>query len=138
MRSLFGVAILCAIVSSCSAPQNVVTTASGLMYVDEAIGTGPIPQAGQTLTVNCVGKLTDSTIFYSTYDAKFGRVGSFDFKLGGGQMIKGFDEGVATMHAGGTRKLIIPYPLAYGENGRPPAVPPKATLVFEVELLGIR
>src|ERR1043165_4508505 len=135
LRYAFFLLVLCA---SCSASQKIVSTPSGLQYVDEVIGDGPIPQQGQTLKVNCIGKLTDSTIFYSTFDPKFGTVGPFEFKLGAGQVIKGWEEGLATMHAGGRRKLIIPYQLAYGEQGRPPVIPPKSTLVFDVELMGIR
>jgi peptidylprolyl isomerase len=111
-----------------------VTTASGLRYTDEVEGTGPVPQVGQTVSVHYTGTLMDGTKFDSSRD----RNKPLEFVVGGGQMIKGFDEGVRSMKVGGKRKLIIPPRIGYGAVGRPPTIPPNATLIFDVELLSIK
>ncbi|MFI5263718.1 MAG: FKBP-type peptidyl-prolyl cis-trans isomerase [Candidatus Kapaibacterium sp.] len=116
--------------------EKVITTPSGLQYVDYKIGDGAMPTSGQTVTVNCVGRLTDSTIFWSTLDPKFGTVQPLTSPLG--NLIGGWKEGLLTMKVGGKRKLIIPPALGYGEQGRPPVIPGNATLVFEIELLGVK
>ena len=107
----------------------------GLKYYDIVVGTGPSPKPGQTVSVRYTGTLLDGTKFDSSYDR--GQA-PFDFNLGAGQVIPGWDEGVATMKAGGKRRLIIPSTLAYGANPPTPAIPPNATLVFDVELVGAK
>jgi len=101
---------------------------------DLVVGTGKEAKAGDRVTVHYVGTLTDGKKF----DASRDHGKPFDFQLGSGNVIKGWDQGVAGMKVGGKRKLTIPYDLAYGERGMPPAIPPRATLLFEVELLGIK
>lgn len=96
-------------------------------------GTGPAPKKGDTVKVHYTGWLTDGSKFDSSVD----RNDPFSFVLGTGQVIQGWDRGVATMRVGDKVKLTIPHELAYGEHGYPGAIPPKATLIFEVELLGI-
>ena len=110
------------------------TMADGLMIEDLKVGDGPQPTTGQMVTVHYTGWLTDGTKFDSSVD----RGKPFQFVLGKGQVIRGWDEGVATMHVGGKRKLTIPPALGYGSRGAGGVIPPDATLVFEVELLGVR
>jgi FKBP-type peptidyl-prolyl cis-trans isomerase len=106
----------------------------GLQYWDIKVGTGPTAEKGQTVKVHYTGWLTSGKKFDSSVDA--GR--PFSFRLGGGQVIKGWDEGVAGMKVGGQRQLRIPPDMAYGPNGYPPVIPPNSTLIFDVELLGVQ
>ncbi len=114
--------------------DNTVTTRSGLKFQDLVVGEGASPQAGQTVVVHYTGWLTDGNKFDSSVD----RGQPFKFVLGAGQVIKGWDEGVATMKIGGKRKLTVPPQLGYGQRGFPGAIPPAATLIFDVELLGVQ
>jgi peptidylprolyl isomerase len=111
----------------------VVQTASGLGYVDLVDGQGARPAAGDSVSVHYTGWLKDGTKFDSSLD----RGQPFEFAIGRGRVIRGWDEGVASMKVGGKRKLIIPAHLGYGERGAGGLIPPGATLIFEVELLGV-
>lgn len=109
-------------------------TASGLQYEELRVGTGGRPASGQVVVVHYTGWLADGT----KIDSSIERNQPFEFKLGSGMVIKGFDEGIASMRLHGKRKLIIPPELGYGERGAGSVVPASSTLVFEVELLEIR
>jgi FKBP-type peptidyl-prolyl cis-trans isomerase FkpA len=113
--------------ASAAAPKDIVIE-------DVKVGTGPAAKAGDEVSVHYTGTLTDGEKFDSSLD----RDEPFDFKLGAGMVIKGWDQGVAGMKKGGKRKLTIPPELGYGKQGAPPKIPPDATLVFEVELLAIK
>ena len=112
-------------------PETV--TASGLKYVDLVVGDGPSPQIGQTVTVNYIGTLENGKKFDSSAD--HGQ--PYQFRIGRGEVIKGWDEGLLTMKVGGKRKLIVPPNLGYGPASRP-KIPANSTLLFDVELLDIK
>jgi FKBP-type peptidyl-prolyl cis-trans isomerase len=106
-------------------------TDSGLKFDDTTLGEGDVASKGQTVSVHYTGWLENGTKFDSSKD----RDEPFEFKLGAGQVIRGWDEGVAGMKVGGVRRLTIPPQLGYGDRGAGGVIPPKATLIFEVELL---
>ncbi|MEM6500443.1 MAG: FKBP-type peptidyl-prolyl cis-trans isomerase [Cyanobacteria bacterium P01_C01_bin.89] len=116
-----------------NANPNEVITATGLRYEDEVVGTGASPKEGQMVTVHYTGYLTDGSKFDSSRD----RNRPFQFTIGRRQVIAGWDEGVMSMRVGGKRKLTIPPELGYGDRGAGGVIPPKATLIFDVELLSI-
>jgi FKBP-type peptidyl-prolyl cis-trans isomerase len=105
-----------------------------LQMEDLKVGTGPEAKSGHNVSVHYVGTLVDGKKFDSSRD----RDDPFEFKLGAGMVIKGWDQGVAGMKVGGLRKLTIPAELGYGSRGYPPVIPANATLIFEVELLAVR
>lgn len=110
------------------------TLPSGLKYEDLKVGDGPVAENGSTVTVHYTGWLRDNTKFDSSLD----RGQPFSFVVGSGQVIRGWDEGVAGMKVGGRRRLTIPPELGYGERGAAGVIPPNATLLFEVELLQVQ
>jgi FKBP-type peptidyl-prolyl cis-trans isomerase len=114
-------------------PAPWITTGTGLKYQDMVVGAGPQPKPGDDILVNYTGRFLNGKIF----DSSVGRA-PFELHLGQGQVIKGWDEGLATMHVGGKRKLTIPPNLAYGAAGYPGVIPPNSTLTFDVELLKIK
>jgi FKBP-type peptidyl-prolyl cis-trans isomerase FkpA len=147
MRFFLLAVALAAFVSACgnSASQSTtqpasassakeVTMQDGLKYTDDQVGTGAVAQAGKTVVVHYTGWLLDGTKFDSSKD----RNQPFSFPLGSGQVIKGWDEGVAGMKVGGKRTLVIPPELGYGARGAGGVIPPNATLKFEVELLDVK
>ncbi len=109
-------------------------TKSGLEYVETKAGGGPQAKAGDTVRVHYTGKFQDGKVF----DSSVSRGDPLEFKLGAGRVIKGWDEGIGLMNVGGTATLTIPPQLAYGERGAGGVIPPNATLVFDVELVGIK
>ncbi len=114
------------------------TTPSGLQIAEITIGTGATPKPGQICVMHYTGWLYDNGAKGKKFDSSVDRGQPFEFKIAAGQVIKGWDEGVATMKAGGKRTLIIPPSLGYGARGAGGVIPPNATLIFEVELLGVK
>ena len=117
---------------------DLITMSSGVQYRDEVVGTGPQPVSGQTVSVHYTGWLDDGGKPGRKFDSSRDRGQPFSFTIGQGQVIAGWDQGVATMHVGGKRTLIIPPALGYGNRGAGGVIPPGATLIFDVELLGVR
>jgi peptidylprolyl isomerase len=118
--------------------QPVTTTPSGLQIIDTKPGTGASPKTGQTCVMHYTGWLYENGAKGKKFDSSVDRGAPFEFKIGVGQVIRGWDEGVATMKVGGKRTLIIPPALGYGAQGAGSAIPPNATLIFDVELLAIK
>ena len=117
--------------------SNSITTASGLQYTDTETGTGALAAAGQDVSVHYTGWLLNDGVQGAKFDSSKDRGDPFNFNLGAGMVIKGWDEGVAGMQVGGKRTLIIPAALGYGARGAGGVIPPNATLKFDVELLGV-
>lgn len=114
------------------------TTASGLKIIDTKVGTGASPQRGQTCVMHYTGWLYVNDAKGAKFDSSKDRGEPFEFPIGAGRVIKGWDEGVASMKVGGARTLIIPPDLGYGARGAGGVIPPNATLIFDVELLGVK
>ena len=120
------------------AAGKTMTTASGLKIEDTQVGTGASPKTGQTCVMHYTGWLYENGQKTKKFDSSVDRNEPFEFPIGVGRVIKGWDEGVSTMKVGGKRTLIIPPDLGYGARGAGGVIPPNATLVFEVELLGVK
>ena len=114
------------------------TTQSGLRITDTKVGTGASPKTGQICVMHYTGWLYENGQRTRKFDSSVDRGQPFEFIIGRGQVIKGWDEGVASMKVGGKRQLIIPPALGYGASGAGGVIPPNATLLFEVELLGVK
>jgi peptidylprolyl isomerase len=121
-----------------AAQENIVTTPSGLKIEDTKVGEGASPSIGQICVMHYTGWLYENGQKGSKFDSSLDRGQPFEFPIGMGRVIKGWDEGVASMKIGGKRTLIIPPELGYGTRGAGGVIPPNATLIFDVELLGIR
>ncbi len=118
--------------------SQAITTASGLQYIDSEVGSGASASAGQEVSVHYTGWLFNDGVQGRKFDSSKDRNQPFEFDLGAGMVIKGWDEGVAGMKVGGKRTLIIPAALGYGARGAGGVIPPNATLKFDVELLAVR
>ena len=119
-------------------PMAMTTTPSGLRFEDTSVGTGAVPTKGQTCVMHYTGWLWVNDAKGAKFDSSVDRGRPFSFPLGQGRVIKGWDEGIATMKQGGKRTLVIPPELGYGARGAGGVIPPNATLLFEVELLEIQ
>jgi peptidylprolyl isomerase len=119
-------------------PGRTMTTASGLKITDTTVGTGATPKAGQTCVMHYTGWLYENGTKGKKFDSSVDRGTPFEFPLGQGAVIKGWDEGVASMKVGGKRTLIISPALGYGARGAGGVIPPNATLMFDVELIGVK
>ena len=145
---LVRLAVMCAVagfvhaallpINAAYAQETTVTTPSGLKIEDTKVGDGASPTTGQTCIMHYTGWLYQNGQKGSKFDSSVDRGEPFEFPIGTGRVIKGWDEGVASMKVGGKRTLIIPPELGYGARGAGGVIPPNATLIFEVELLGIR
>ena len=124
--------------ASAQSAAKPVTTSSGLQTIDTKVGTGASPRSGQTVVVHYTGWLYENGVKGKKFDSSVDRNEAFEFPIGQGRVIKGWDEGVGSMKVGGKRTLIIPPALGYGARGAGGAIPPNATLMFDVELLGLK
>jgi peptidylprolyl isomerase len=129
------IAPVCAMAQTAGAPM---TTASGLEIIDNTVGTGDGPKPGQICVMHYTGWLYENGQKGKKFDSSVDRKEPFEFPIGQHRVIAGWDEGISTMKVGGKRTLIIPPALAYGERGFPGAIPPNATLIFDVELLAVK
>ena len=135
----FAIAVAVGMVAAAPAgAQPVTTTSTGLGIIDTKVGTGPSPKPGQTVVVHYTGWLYEGGKKGKKFDSSLDRGEPFEFPLGKGQVIAGWDEGVATMKVGGKRTLIIPPSLGYGASGAGGVIRPNATLIFDVELLKVK
>jgi FKBP-type peptidyl-prolyl cis-trans isomerase len=134
-RLLVAALVACALLMAACGQKagQEVTTPTGLKYVDEVVGTGDRARLGKTVSVHYTGTLTDGTKFDSSVD----RGQPYEFRLGTDTIIQGWNEGIVGMQVGGKRKLIVPPSLGYGAQGKG-KIPPNATLIFEIELLGVK
>ena len=124
--------------STAQSAAKPVTTSSGLQIIDTKVGTGASPRPNQTAIVHYTGWLYENGVKGKKFDSSVDRNEPFEFPVGAGRVIRGWDEGVATMKIGGKRTLIVPPQLGYGARGAGGAIPPNATLIFDVELLGVK
>lgn len=136
--TLVAAAGLLATAPSHAQAQHVTMTSDGLGIIDTKVGTGATPKPGQTVVVHYTGWLYDNGKRGKKFDSSVDRGQPFEFPLGKGQVIQGWDEGVASMKVGGERTLIIPPSLGYGSNGAGGVIPPNATLLFDVKLLAVK
>jgi peptidylprolyl isomerase len=127
-----------ALIAAPALAQPVTTLPDGLKIIDTKVGTGASPKPGQTAVVHYTGWLYENGAKGKKFDSSVDRGQPFEFPIGQHQVIAGWDEGVATMKVGGKRTLIIPPDLGYGARGAGGVIPPNATLIFDVELLGIK
>ena len=145
-RAMTALALIVALAGVCIAPTGAtaqepgktVTTPSGLKIIDTQIGSGATPRTGQTCVMHYTGWLYQNGAKGQKFDSSLDRRQPFEFPIGRGQVIPGWDEGVASMKVGGKRTLIIPPNLGYGARGVGNVIPPNSTLIFEVELLGVK
>jgi peptidylprolyl isomerase len=126
------------VISPAVAQGNIVTMPDGLKIIDVKPGTGASPKTGQTCVMHYTGWLYENGVKGKKFDSSVDRNEPFEFAIGAGNVIRGWDEGVATMKVGGKRTLIIPPALGYGARGAGGVIPPNATLMFDVELLGVK
>jgi peptidylprolyl isomerase len=124
--------------ASAQGAGKTMTTASGLQITDSKVGTGATPKRGQICVVHYTGWLYVNGAKGKKFDSSVDRNEPFEFPVGMGRVIRGWDEGVASMKVGGKRTLIVPPALGYGANGAGGVIPPNATLMFDVELLGVK
>ena len=124
--------------ASAQSAAKPVTTATGLQMIDTKVGTGATPRTGQICVMHYTGWLYENGVKGKKFDSSVDRGEPFEFPIGQRRVIAGWDEGVATMKVGGKRTLIIPAKLGYGARGAGGAIPPNATLIFDVELLGVK
>ena len=138
MRHLIiGLGLFLGVVGNVAAADKV-TTPTGLVYMDEKVGTGAEAKSGQTASVHYTGWLNQNGEPGTKFDSSVDRGQPFEFALGAGMVIKGWDQGVAGMKVGGKRRLVIPPELGYGARGAGGVIPPNASLIFDVELLGVK
>jgi len=124
--------------ASAQSAAKPVATSSGLQMIDTKVGTGASPRTNQTAVVHYTGWLYENGVKGKKFDSSVDRNEPFEFPVGAGRVIRGWDEGVASMKVGGKRTLIVPPQIGYGARGAGGAIPPNATLIFDVELLGVK